>query len=89
MRGITTIAVHCAATTPDMDIGAATIDRWHKERGFSSIGYHYVIRRDGTLETGRPLNTPGAHVQGHNAHSIGICLAGGVDQAGKPEKQFH
>jgi N-acetyl-anhydromuramyl-L-alanine amidase AmpD len=61
-----------------MDIGAAEIDQWHKERGWSSIGYHYVIRRDGTVEVGRPLQQPGAHVKGHNDYSIGICLIGGV-----------
>ena len=77
MRIINMIIVHCAYTPPSMDIGAAEIDGWHKERGFTGIGYHFVIRRDGSLEQGRPLEQPGAHVQGHNAHSIGICLVGG------------
>lgn len=71
------IIIHCADTFSDMDIGAAEIDQWHRQRGFNSIGYHYVIRRDGTVEKGRPDNASGAHVAGHNTGSIGICLVGG------------
>ncbi len=88
MREIDTIAVHCADTKPNMDIGAAELDAWHKARKWPMIGYHYVIRRDGTLEKGRPLDMPGAHVKGHNAHSIGICLVGGMSMNGKPENNF-
>lgn len=77
MRNIDNIVVHCAYTPPGMDVGAAEIDRWHKARGWSGIGYHFVIRRDGRVEKGRPLEKVGAHVAGHNAHSIGICLVGG------------
>lgn len=88
-RTIDSIAVHCAYTPPNMDIGAATIDRWHKDRGFTGIGYHFVIRRNGSMEQGRPLRQPGAHVQGHNARSIGICLIGGkAAQADLPEMNF-
>lgn len=82
------IVVHCSATGPVADIGAADITRWHKQRGFDTIGYHYVIRRNGTRETGRPENTVGAHVRGHNVNSIGVCLAGGVNAAGKPDNNF-
>lgn len=71
------IVIHCAETFADMDIGAAEIDRWHRERGWRSIGYHYVIRRNGNVEEGRPENQPGAHVAGHNTGSLGICLVGG------------
>lgn len=88
MRKITTIIIHCAATKPSMDIGKAEIDKWHRARGFFGIGYHYVIRRDGSLETGRDLNKIGAHAQGHNSDSIGICLAGGIDEDGKPECNY-
>ena len=77
MREINTIIIHAAATPADMDIGAAEIDRWHKERGWSGIGYHYVIRRDGSLETGRPEAEIGAHAYGHNGDSIGVCMVGG------------
>lgn len=82
------IVIHCAATPPDLDIGAKEIDKWHKERGWSGIGYHYVIRRDGKLETGRDLDAKGAHVKGHNDYSVGICLVGGVDSRNKPENNF-
>jgi N-acetyl-anhydromuramyl-L-alanine amidase AmpD len=83
------LVVHCADTPPDMDIGAKEIDRWHRKRGFNGIGYHYVIRRDGTLESGRPLNIPGAHAKPHNRWSIGICLVGGRASEGtEPENNF-
>jgi len=77
-----------------MNIGASTIRRWHvEERGWRDIGYHYVIRRDGTIEQGRDDAVPGAHVRGHNAHSLGICLVGGMDKDGAaavnyPEAQW-
>lgn len=85
------ILIHCAATPPTMDIGAKEIDLWHRQRGFAMIGYHKVIRRDGRVEDGRPLTMPGAHAQGFNLLSWGICLVGGVDVAGalsKPEANF-
>lgn len=83
------LVVHCAATPPSADIGAKDIDRWHREQGYFSIGYHYVIRRDGTLEFGRPTDQPGAHARGYNQMSIGICLAGGVAADRKtPENNF-
>lgn len=78
LRTINQIIVHCADTPPDMDIGAKEIDQWHRERGWSQIGYHFVIRRDGTVEAGRPLEKAGAHTYGHNKNSIGICLVGGT-----------
>lgn len=75
------LVVHCAATRPSQDIGAADIDRWHRAQGWACIGYHFVIRRDGTVEEGRELEVIGAHVSGHNTNSVGICLAGGVTEA--------
>lgn len=60
----------------------------HRMRGFRCIGYHYVIRRDGSVETGRPLTEPGAHVEDWNHCSWGICLAGGVDAKLKPQANF-
>lgn len=72
-----------------MDIGKEEIDRGHRNRGWLSIGYHYVIRRDGTIEEGRPEEQAGAHAKGHNYHSIGICLVGGLsDSKGEPEDNF-
>src|SRR5690242_7167108 len=77
------IAIHCSATPAKMDIGVAEIRRWHKDRGWSDIGYHHVIRRDGTIEEGRDESIPGAHVEGYNSCSIGVCLVGGMDKANK------
>lgn len=77
------IVVHHSATKRSQDIGVKEIRQWHKAKGWSDIGYHYVIRRNGILETGRTLDQAGAHVQGHNHHSIGICLVGGLSDDGK------
>ena len=85
MRLINSIIVHCADNYADMDIGVKEIDVWHKNRKFDKIGYHYVIRRDGTVEKGRKLNEVGAHAYGFNAHSIGICYAGGLSEDAEPE----
>lgn len=74
------LVVHCAATRPSQDIGVADIRRWHRKRGYFDVGYHFVIRRNGTLETGRPIDRPGAHAKGFNQNSIAICLAGGVTE---------
>lgn len=85
------LVVHCSATPPSMDIGRAEIDRWHREKGWLAIGYHYVIRRDGKLEEGRkPDSCIGAHVEGYNAVSLGVCLVGGIHDATskKPENNF-
>lgn len=88
MREINLIAVHCSATPRGRDIGRSEITAMHLARGFNTIGYHFVIRLDGTREIGRPLGQAGAHVAGHNANSIGICLVGGLDAKGKPEDTF-
>jgi len=71
-----------------MDIGAKEIDRWHRQRGWLGIGYHYVIRRDGTIEKGRPEERPGAHAYGYNQTSIGICLVGGLSTRKRPHNNF-
>lgn len=85
MRNINLIIVHCSATPEGRNVAVADIDRWHRERGFDGIGYHYVVYIDGSVHEGRPLNKVGAHCKGHNAHSIGICYVGGVDLNGKPK----
>lgn len=77
------IVVHCSATQAKADIGAADIDRWHRGQGWQCIGYHFVIRRNGTIEEGREEDKIGSHVQNHNADSIGICMVGGVADDGK------
>lgn len=84
------IIIHCADTPDGKDFTIKDIDAWHKERGFKRLrtrkdafnptilycGYQYVIRRDGVVETGRAENEVGAHAEGHNSTSIGICLIG-------------
>lgn len=82
MREINAIVVHGAWTKAGVDVGAREIREWHLDRGFSDIGYHYVIRRDGTQEEGRPIERSGAHVKGANLDTIGICLVGGRDDEG-------
>jgi N-acetylmuramoyl-L-alanine amidase len=84
-RKIKEIIIHCSATREGQNIDAATIDEWHKERGWSGIGYHYVIKIDGTTEYGRPVEKSGAHCKGHNTHSIGICYIGGCEQDLSPK----
>lgn len=78
MRKINKLIIHCADTPPDMDIGVDEIRKWHvEERGWSDIGYHYVIRRNGVVEEGREFEKAGAHCKGQNGNSIGICIVGG------------
>lgn len=86
MRSISLIIVHCSATPEGRDYTVDDIDRWHKARGFKCIGYHYVIYRDGSVHTGRPLAEVGAHCKKRNAHSIGICYIGGLAKDGKTPK---
>ena len=80
--------VHCSATKPDMDIGVAEIKRWHMDRGFADVGYHYIIRRNGHVEKGRPDHVKGAHVRNHNSNNLGICLVGGISDKGNPANNF-
>ncbi|MDE6331702.1 MAG: N-acetylmuramoyl-L-alanine amidase [Muribaculaceae bacterium] len=82
-RNITEIIVHCTATPAGRNVGVKEIDRWHRQRGFNSIGYHYLVELDGTIATGRTVHLAGAHCKGHNSHSIGIAYAGGLDQNGQ------
>lgn len=90
MEKIDTIIIHCSATRAGRDFKASDIDRWHRERGFRCIGYHYVVDLDGTVEAGRPLPEEGAHCANrdkegisYNKHSIGICYVGGLDAGGR------
>ena len=85
-RVINEIIVHCSATAEGRDFTVADITRWHKKRGFTTIGYHYVIYRDGTIHNGRDINVGGAHCIGHNTHSIGICYIGGCKKDGLSPK---
>lgn len=83
-RSIKEIIVHCTATKALPHINVNDVRRWHMERGFSDIGYHYLVLVDGSIEVGRPLSIAGAHCKGHNAHSIGICYVGGVNAKSVP-----
>lgn len=76
------IVIHCSDVPPGVQSSAKDIDGWHKDKGWKGIGYHFVVRRDGTVETGRRLEEIGAHCVGHNKYSIGICYEGGRDSAG-------
>ena len=82
------LVVHCSATRPTQDIGVREITHWHRQRGFDTVGYHFVIRRNGEVEIGRPDDAIGAHAKGYNAKSIAICMIGGVDTTGKPSNNF-
>ena len=85
MRKINEIVVHCTATPEGRAVSVAEIRRWHKDRGWSDIGYHFVVHLDGKVEIGRPVSQVGAHVAGRNANTIGVTYVGGVDKAGKPK----
>lgn len=85
-RTITEIIIHCTATPEGKSYTVEDIRRWHKQQGWSDIGYHYVILLDGTIERGRPEDIIGAHCTGHNSHSIGVVYVGGVAKDGKKSK---
>lgn len=76
------IVFHCSATRPDQHIGAQQITEWHAAKGWTAIGYHFVITRAGDLELGRPVTDVGAHVAGFNSTSVGVCMVGGLDMRG-------
>lgn len=84
MRTITEIIIHCTATPPSAICTVESIRRYHRSLGWRDIGYHYVIYPDGSVHRGRPIEEPGAHTTGHNAHSIGIAYVGGLDTDGHP-----
>ncbi len=85
-RNIKEIIVHCSATKEGKDYTVGDITRWHKQRGFSTIGYHYVVYRDGAIHQGRDVNVSGAHCTNHNSISIGVCYIGGLASDGKTPK---
>ena len=85
---ITGIAVHCSATRDNPLLGAREMHSMHIKRGFACIGYHYVIRTDGSIEHGRPEHKQGAHVEGHNTGTLGICLIGGINADRKATNNF-
>ena len=85
MRYINKIILHCSATPEQRHVDVKTIRDWHLQRGWSDIGYHFVVYLDGTIVPGRPVERSGAHVKGMNMNSIGVCYVGGVDFHGEPK----
>lgn len=81
-RTIKEIIVHCTATPAGRPVSVAEIDRWHRQRGFDCIGYHFLVGLDGQVAVGRPIQRIGAHCRGHNAHSIGVAYVGGLNALG-------
>ena len=80
MRKINEIIIHCSATREGQEISVDTIRQWHIRRGWSDIGYHFIIYLDGSVHEGRPLERIGAHTIGHNRNSIGVCYIGGMNK---------
>lgn len=85
MRNITKIIIHCSATPEGREVSVNEIERWHRQRGFNGISYHYVVGLDGKVHTGRPITQAGAHCRGHNHDSIGVCYIGGCDHTMHPK----
>ena len=93
MRNITSIVHHCTATKEGVDIGFKEIDEWHRKKGWGVVyngnkihcGYHFIVRIDGSVEIGRPIELPGAHVKGHNKNSVGVTYVGGLDKNMNPK----
>ena len=83
MRQINLIVIHCSATRAGSELTLQQLDIMHRQRGFNGTGYHYYIRRNGKICTGRPIELAGAHAKGYNAKSVGICYEGGLDKDGK------
>jgi N-acetylmuramoyl-L-alanine amidase len=86
MRTINKIIIHCTATPEGRPVTVKEVDAWHRARGFNGIGYHYLIGLNGETWTGRSIELVGAHCEGQNANSIGICYAGGLAKDGKTAK---
>ena len=82
------LIIHCAATKPSMDIGLTEIRKWHLDRQWRDVGYHFIVRRSGEVELGRAINDSGAHASGYNHKSIGICLVGGMAEDNSAEDNF-
>ena len=82
LKEVKYLVVHCTATRLSQRVSVEDIDRWHKAQGWSGIGYHWYVDRDGHIFPGRSEREAGAHVKGYNHCSIGICYEGGLDEQG-------
>jgi N-acetyl-anhydromuramyl-L-alanine amidase AmpD len=87
-RVVRRIFIHCTATRPSQEYGLKEARADHLARGWSDVGYHYIVRRDGTVEQGRPETVAGAHARGHNHDSLGVALEGGIDEEGRPDCNY-
>ena len=88
-RNVNLIVVHCTASRCDRQLTPESLDRLHRQRGFTACGYHFYITREGTVFPMRPLDTVGAHVRGFNAHSIGIAYEAVCSPTGPPPIHVH
>jgi len=89
-RNIDRIVIHCTATPEGRDVSIEEVTRWHTDpkphgRGWSRVGYHYLIKLDGTIERGLDEDVTGIHVRHHNEGAIAIVYAGGLDANGNPK----
>lgn len=88
MRTINKIIIHCTDTPEGREVTVEEIRRWHvEERGWSDIGYHFVIELDGSVKIGRPIKRSGAHTKGQNSKSVGIAYVGGANNKDTRTKQ--
>ena len=85
MRSIAFIIVHCTATAEGQPFTIDDVSRWHRARGWKTVGYHYLVLLDGTIQRGRPEEMVGAHCKNRNQHSIGVCYVGGLSAEGRPK----
>lgn len=85
-RSIHELVWHCTATPEGKDFTVGDIRAWHKTRGWSDIGYHFVVYRDGRIMTGRPIGQIGAHVEGRNTGTVGCTYVGGLTADGSRAK---
>ena len=83
-REIKLLVIHCSATRCNAPFSVEQLRQCHLQRGFTDIGYHFYITRNGELHHCRPVSEPGAHLRGFNRHSTGICYEGGLDEEGRP-----
>jgi N-acetylmuramoyl-L-alanine amidase len=84
-RKVDLIVIHCSASKETVNYSYEQCCADHRARGFNACGYHRFITKEGKVYEGRSFDVAGAHVQGHNSHSIGICYEGGLDKNGKPK----
>jgi len=84
-RNITDVVWHCTATIEGQSIPLATIEKWHRDRGFNEIGYNLIIDLDGKAYMGRDWNKVPAHVAGNNARTLGFVYVGGLDKNRRPK----